>query len=330
MILFLLTDASRIKEKEPKMSADIVELLNELDLKDLHNLARQKQINVPQDWSKPLIVELLSLNVSINAIQRVKTLPVKFKKESAGESVIVIKDLVKQFDDVIAVDRLNLEIRQGELFSLLGPNGAGKTTTINILNGIVAPTKGTALVGGYDVHTHLQEIKALIGVCPQEAAVFKFLTARENIELFGHLHAIPKSEIRERMDVLLEILELTEASDRKVKGYSGGMLRKLNLIVALISDPQIAFLDEPTVGMDPRARRATWDFIASLKTRNKTIILTTHYIEEAETLSDRVGIIDYGKLIELGAPQELMDKHDAANLEEVFLKITGRRILEGV
>lgn len=312
------------------MSADIVELLNELDLKDLHNLARQKQINVPQDWSKPLIVELLSLNVSINAIQRVKTLPVKFKKESAGESVIVIKDLVKQFDDVIAVDRLNLEIRQGELFSLLGPNGAGKTTTINILNGIVAPTKGTALVGGYDVHTHLQEIKALIGVCPQEAAVFKFLTARENIELFGHLHAIPKSEIRERMDVLLEILELTEASDRKVKGYSGGMLRKLNLIVALISDPQIAFLDEPTVGMDPRARRATWDFISSLKTRNKTIILTTHYIEEAETLSDRVGIIDYGKLIELGAPQELMDKHDAANLEEVFLKITGRRILEGV
>lgn len=312
------------------MSSDIVELLNELDLKDLHNLARQKQINVPQDWSKPLIVELLSLNVSINAIQKVKTLPVKFKKEFEGESVIVIKDLVKQFDDVTAVDGLNLEIRQGELFSLLGPNGSGKTTTINILNGIITPTKGTALVGGYDVHTHLQEIKALIGVCPQEAAVFKFLTARENIELFGHLHAIPKSEMRERMDVLLEILELTEVSDRKVKGYSGGMLRKLNLIVALISDPHIAFLDEPTVGMDPRARRATWDFISSLKTRNKTIILTTHYIEEAETLSDRVGIIDYGKLIELGAPQELMDKHDAANLEEVFLKITGRRILEGI
>jgi ABC-2 type transport system ATP-binding protein len=311
------------------MSADIVELLNELDLKDLHNLARQKQINVPQAWSKPLIVELLSLNVSINAIQKVKALPVKFKEEFEGESVIVIKGLVKQFDDVTAVDGLNLEIRQGELFSLLGPNGAGKTTTINILNGIIAPTKGTALVGGYDVHTHLQEIKALIGVCPQEAALFKFLTARENIELFGHLHAIPTSEMRERMDVLLELLELTEASDRKVKGYSGGMLRKLNLVVALISDPQIAFLDEPTVGMDPRARRATWDFISSLKTRNKTIILTTHYIEEAEILSDRVGIIDYGKLIELGAPQELMDKHDATNLEEVFLKITGRRIFEG-
>jgi ABC-2 type transport system ATP-binding protein len=312
------------------MSSDIVKLLHELDLKDLHNLARQKNINIPQEWSKPLIVELLSLNVSINAIQRIKTLPIKYKKEIEGESVIVIKDLVKQFDDVTAVDGLTLEIRQGELFSLLGPNGAGKTTTINILNGIIAPTKGTALVGGYDVHTHLQEIKALIGVCPQEAAVFKFLTARENIELFGQLHAIPTSEIRERMDTLLEILELTEASDRKVKGYSGGMLRKLNLIIALISDPQIAFLDEPTVGMDPRARRATWDFIASLKTRNKTIILTTHYIEEAETLSDRVGIIDYGKLIELGAPQELMDKHDAANLEEVFLKITGRRILEGI
>ncbi len=312
------------------MSADIVKLLNELNLEDLHNLARQKQINIPQEWSKPLIVELLSLNLSTNAIQRVKTLPIEFKKENEGESAIVIKDLVKQFNDVTAVDGLSLEIRQGELFSLLGPNGAGKTTTINILNGIIAPTKGTALVGGYDVHNHLQEIKALIGVCPQEAAVFKFLTARENIELFGHLHTIPTSEIRERMDVLLEILELTEVSDRKVKGYSGGMLRKLNLIIALISDPQIAFLDEPTAGMDPRARRATWDFIASLKTRNKTIILTTHYIEEAEILSDRVGIIDYGKLIELGVPQELMDKHDAANLEEVFLKITGRRILEGI
>ena len=243
---------------------------------------------------------------------------------------IIIKDLVKQYEDVTAVDGVNLEIKQGELFSLLGPNGAGKTTTINILSGITKPTKGTAIVGGYDVSKNLKEVKTLIGVCPQEASVFKFLNARENIELFGSLHAIPKTTLKERTDTLLDALDLTEASKRKAKTYSGGMLRKLNLIIALIGDPKIAFLDEPTVGMDPRARRATWEFIKALKDQNRTIILTTHYIEEAEVLSDRVGIIDYGKLIELGPPKELMAKHETKNLEEVFLKITGRRILEGM
>jgi ABC-2 type transport system ATP-binding protein len=246
------------------------------------------------------------------------------------DSIIIIRDLVKQFDEVTAVDELNLEIREGELFSLLGPNGAGKTTIINILTGIIQPTTGTVNVGGYDVQTNLKEIKTLIGVCPQEAAVFKFLNARENIELFGHLHAVPPKDLEKRTTTLLDLLDLTEVSNRKAKGYSGGMLRKLNLIISLISDPQIAFLDEPTVGMDARARRATWEFIASLKRQNKTIILTTHYIEEAETLSNRVGIVDYGKLIALGSPSELMHKYGAKNLEEVFLNITGRRIMEGI
>ena len=247
-----------------------------------------------------------------------------------GSSAIIISDLVKRFEDVTAVDGIKLEIKQGELFSLLGPNGAGKTTTINILCGILKPTKGTAIVGGYDVRKNLKEIKALIGVCPQEAAVFKFLNARENIELFGSLYSIPKNVLKERTDTFLGSLDLVDVSKRKAEGYSGGMLRKLNLIIALINDPTIAFLDEPTVGMDARARRATWKFIRSLKNQGKTIILTTHYIEEAEALSDRVGIIDYGKLIELGTPQELMEKHETKNLEEVFLKITGRRILEGI
>ncbi|NVM52270.1 MAG: ATP-binding cassette domain-containing protein [Candidatus Helarchaeota archaeon] len=247
-----------------------------------------------------------------------------------NEHAIIIENLVKQFEDVTAVDGLNLEIKKGELFSLLGPNGAGKTTTINILCGLIKPTKGTAIVGGYDVKKNLNEIKALIGVCPQEAAVFKYLSGRENIELFGNLHTIPKKKLKERIDQLLDAMSLTEASKRKAKGYSGGMLRKLNLIIALIGEPEIAFLDEPTVGMDPRARRATWEFIGSLKNQNKTVILTTHYIEEAETLSDRVGIIDYGQLIALGTPKELMEKYDSKNLEEVFLKITGRRITEGL
>ncbi len=246
------------------------------------------------------------------------------------ENAIVIEGLVKRFGDVLAVDDLNLEIKRGELFGLLGPNGAGKTTTINILSGLLQPTSGTAYVGGYDVKKDLKKIKELIGVCPQEAAVFKFLTGRENIELFGSLHGMSRKEAKERTEDLLKQANFTETSKRKAKGYSGGMARQLNLLIALVNNPQIAYLDEPTVGMDARARRKTWEFIGSLKEQNKTVILTTHYIEEAEALSDRVGIIDYGQLIALGTPKELMKKHDSKNLEEVFLKITGRRIVEGI
>jgi ABC-2 type transport system ATP-binding protein len=312
------------------LSSDIRSMLKQQDEKELFEIAKLKKINIPSNWSKTLIVELLALNVSTQDIRAIRTKSLEKRIRSKDVSAIIIKDLIKQFDDVTAVDSLNFEINQGELFSLLGPNGAGKTTTINILSGILKPTKGTAIIAGFDVTRNLEEIKKIIGVCPQEAAVFKFLNARENIELFGNLHGIPKKELEERTDKFLELLGLAEASKRMAKGYSGGMLRKLNLIMALISDPKIAFLDEPTVGMDPRARRKTWEFIGSLKDQNKTIILTTHYIEEAEALSDRVGIIDYGKLIELGTPNELMEKYETKNLEQVFLKITGRRILEGI
>jgi ABC-2 type transport system ATP-binding protein len=305
-------------------------MLKQLDEKELHKMAKLRKINIPENWSKTLIVELLALNVSPKDIQTMGTKPMIRRTKPTDISAIIMKDLTKQFEDVTAVDRLNLEIKQGELFSLLGPNGAGKTTTINILSGILKPTKGSAVIAGFDVTMNLEEIKEIIGVCPQEAAVFKFLDARENIELFGNLHGVPKKELEKRTDAFLELLGLLEASKRKAKSYSGGMLRKLNLIIALIGDPKIAFLDEPTVGMDPRARRKTWEFIGSLKDQNKTIILTTHYIEEAEALSDRVGIIDYGKLVELGTPRELMEKYETKNLEQVFLKITGRRILEGI
>ena len=316
---------------EGKSSAsDMKNVLEKLSEKELIEIASQKNIIIPNEWSKSLMVELLALNVTFADIQRVGKKPLVPRKKPEGVSAITINDLVKEFEDVTAVDNLSLEIMEGELFSLLGPNGAGKTTTINILNGIMKPTRGTVKVAGFDVAKNLDEVKKIIGLCPQEAAVFKFLNARENIKLFGNLHSISKKKIGERMDNLLELLDLTEASKRKAGGYSGGMLRKLNLIIALISDPKIAFLDEPTVGMDARARRKTWEFIGSLKAENKTIVLTTHYIEEAETLSDRVGIIDYGKLVELGTPKELMDRHGAKNLEEVFLKITGRRITEGM
>ncbi|MFX1380868.1 MAG: ABC transporter ATP-binding protein [Promethearchaeota archaeon] len=235
----------------------------------------------------------------------------------------------KYIEDIKAVDGISFQVKHGEIFGLLGPNGAGKTTIINILSGLITPTDGSAIVGGYDVKKNFSKVKELIGVCPQEPTVFKYLKGSENIEYFGKLHLMSKEQIKDRLESLLELVGL-KAINRKAKGYSGGMLRKLNLLIALINDPQILFLDEPTVGMDPRARRAIWNFIGSLKQTDKTIILTTHYIEEAEILCDRVAIIDYGKLVAVGTPKELMEMHESKNLEEVFIKITGRRILEGI
>lgn len=255
---------------------------------------------------------------------------------SDNPNAIEVKDLKKIYsgkkiiEEVKAVDGLSFSINQGEIFGLLGPNGAGKTTIINILCGLINQTEGEAFVGGYNVNKDLNLIKELIGVCPQQPAIYQHLNARENIELFGSLHLMKIENIKKRTDKFLDLLGLSKFSNRRVKQYSGGMLRQLNLIVALISDPPILFLDEPTVGMDPRVRRTTWEFIKSLRDTNKTVILTTHYIEEAEALCDRVAIIDYGKLIAIGSPTELIEKHNTKNLEEVFMKITGRRILEGI
>ena len=235
----------------------------------------------------------------------------------------------KSIEEVKALDGVSFSVKQGEIFGLLGPNGAGKTTTINILCGLISPTEGDAYVEGYNVKKDLKKIRELIGVCPQQAAVYQYLNAKENIELFGKLHLVEKEDINNRMNKLLNLLGLSEASKRKAKHYSGGMISQLNLIMALINDPPILFLDEPTIGMDPRVRRTTWNFINSLKQTNKTIILTTHYIEEAESLCDRVAIIDYGKLIAIGTPKDLIEKYKSEDLEDVFLNITGRRILEG-
>lgn len=242
---------------------------------------------------------------------------------------IVVDNLTKRFEDVTAVDGLSLKIEKGELFGLLGPNGAGKTTTINVLCGLLDPTSGSVRVAGYDVRKESNKVKELIGVSPQETAVYPHLSGRENIELFGNLHAMPKEKLKKNVDELLTELSLSEDAKRRAGKYSGGMMRRINLAMALVHDPEIAFLDEPTVGMDPQSRRAVWDFIKELKKMNKTVLLTTHYMEEAEELCDRVGIIDHGKLIALGAPKQLKEKFKAKNLEEVFIQLTGRRIREG-
>lgn len=244
-------------------------------------------------------------------------------------AVIQVRALEKQFGDIAALNGLSFDVNQGELFGFLGPNGAGKTTTISILCGLMKPTAGTAIIAGHDISSELPKVKSKIGYCPQEPSVYKFLTGRENIQLFGELYGMEREDIEARQNALLPQGHLREAINRKAKGYSGGMLRYLSLVMALIHDPEILFLDEPTVGMDARARRSTWDYIRSLKSEKKTIILTTHYIEEAQALCDRVGIIDYGQLIALGTPAELMQKNQAKDLETVFLNLTGRRIAEG-
>lgn len=241
---------------------------------------------------------------------------------------IEIFNLTKKFVDKVAIDNLNLTVSEGELFGLLGPNGAGKTVTIKILCGILEPTSGSAKVHGFDIKSQMNKIREVIGLCPQEPAYYTYLTGRENIELFGKLHGMAAKIVKERTDLLINAVGLHSEADRKAGKYSGGMIRRVSLAMALINDPKIAFLDEPTVAMDPQSRHATWDIIRDLKKNGKTVILTSHYIEEVEALADRVGIIDYGKLIALDTPKKLMEKHGASNLESVFISLTGRRIRE--
>ena len=217
-------------------------------------------------------------------------------------------DLTRKFGDLVAVDHISFKVEEGELWGLLGPNGAGKTTTVTMLCGLLTPTSGMATLGGRDIRKEVGEIRKLIGFCPQEATVYERLTGRENVKLIGQMHKMPKAELKKKTDELLEKIGLAERADDQVITYSGGMKRRLDLIMALIHDPPILFLDEPTLGLDPAVRRAVWDVILELKKRRKTIVLTTHYMEEADELCDRIAIIDYGKIIEEGSPEKLKEK----------------------
>jgi len=247
-----------------------------------------------------------------------------------SESAITITNLTKRFGDITALDNLSLEIGWGELFGILGPNGAGKSTTVNILNTLLEPTDGSATIDGHDVVFDPEGVREVIGVCPQEPAYYPHLTGKENITLMGEMHLVPKDVLKERVKTLVEKIGMEDHIKRRAKEYSGGMIRRVSMLMALISDPKVALLDEPTVAMDPKSRRAVWDFIRELKEQGKAIILTTHYMEEAQELCDRVAIIDEGMLIELGSPAELMEKHQAKNLEQVFLKLTGKKLREVV
>ena len=228
--------------------------------------------------------------------------------------------LVKRYGDLTAVDGLELEIRQGELFSLLGVNGAGKTTVIKLLTCLTKPTSGDAVVGGHSITREPERVKGLIGVSPQETAVAPNLSVRENLELICGIHGFSGEKTRQKLRELSEAFGLDEVLHRRAGTLSGGWQRRVSIAMALISEPQILFLDEPTLGLDVLARHDLWEVIRSLKGQ-VTMILTTHYLEEAEALSDRIGILRSGRLLAAGTAEELKAQAGTADFERAFVAI---------
>ncbi len=221
--------------------------------------------------------------------------------------IIETRDLTKIYGGKVkAVDRLNLTINEGEIYGLLGPNGAGKTTTINMLITRIAPTSGTAVVAGYDIVRDSMNVRRSIGVVPQDLTADEDLTGRENLVMVGSFYDVPKSALHERIEKLLDLVDLRDAADRYVRGYSGGMRKRLELIVGLVNDPKILFLDEPTLGLDVQTRTQMWNYVREIQKKlDVTVILTSHYLEEIDALAVRVSIIDHGKILVTGTPSEL-------------------------
>ena len=234
---------------------------------------------------------------------------------------IETSNLTKKFKDKIVVDNLNLQIKQGELFSLLGTNGAGKTTTIKMLTTLLSSTDGQILINGLNIKNDAQKIKNIINMSPQETAIAPNLTVEENLEFMAGVYQIKNK--KEKIDSLIKTFKLDEVLKQKAKTLSGGWQRKVSIAISLINDPQILFLDEPTLGLDVIARKELWDVINSLKGKI-TIILTTHYMEEAESLSNRIGIMTKGKLIAIGTAKELMKKTNTKKFEDAFVEIVQR------
>jgi len=219
---------------------------------------------------------------------------------------IEIKDLHKDFGDVQAVQGVSLEIKAGSVFSLLGPNGAGKSTTISVISGLLRPTQGDAFVLGHSITKAPLKAKSNIGVVPQDIALYEDLTARENLSFWGSMYGLRGAELSQRVDAILDLTELTGRQKDKVEKYSGGMKRRLNIGVALLHTPRIVIMDEPTVGIDPQSRRKILDSVKALNREGMTVLYTTHYMEEAQELSDKIAIMDQGKVIAQGSHEELV------------------------
>lgn len=229
---------------------------------------------------------------------------------------IETNNLKKYYKDIHAVDGIDLAIPKGSLFGFLGPNGAGKTTTISMLSTVLPPTSGKATILGYDLKKESNKIKECIGICPQEIVLYERLTARENINLIAQMHGLKKADYKERTDDLLGQMNLLERANSLVKTYSGGMKRRVNVLMAVIHEPELIFFDEPTAGLDPQSRRVVWDFIKDFQEKKTTIILTTHNMEEADDLSDELIIIDHGKIITQGTPNNLKGRLGEGDIVE--------------
>jgi ABC-2 type transport system ATP-binding protein len=229
------------------------------------------------------------------------------------DAMIETKDLAKNYRSngsmVEAVKGINLSVGKGEIFSLLGPNGAGKTTTISMISGLLEPTRGDAFIGGYSITHQPLQAKRLLGVVPQEIALYPSLNARQNLEFFGRMYGLKGKELAQRIDNMLDFVELSDRQSDRIETYSGGMKRRINIAAGLLHDPQVVYMDEPTVGIDPQSRRRILDTVKQLRDqRGMTVLYTTHLMEEAQELSDRVGIIDHGEIIALGSPGDLIQQ----------------------
>jgi ABC-2 type transport system ATP-binding protein len=228
--------------------------------------------------------------------------------------MVETRDLAKTYGngqrgEVQAVKGIDLKIEKGEIFSLLGPNGAGKTTTISMISGLIEPTRGDAFIGGYSITHQPLQAKCLLGVVPQEIALYPTMSARRNLEFFGRMYGLSGKDLARRVDAMLDFVELTDRQSDRIETYSGGMKRRVNIAAGLLHDPQVVYMDEPTVGIDPQSRRRILDTVKLLREeRGMTVLYTTHLMEEAQELSDRVGIIDHGQIIALGTPGDLIQQ----------------------
>jgi ABC-2 type transport system ATP-binding protein len=235
----------------------------------------------------------------------------------AEEDVVVTEGLTKRFGELVAVSDLDLRIGRGAVYGLIGPNGSGKTTTIKMLNGLLRPSAGNALVLGEPVRS--PEVVHRVGYMPQERAIYTDLTVHENLQLFAGMYSMARDEFEERGDALLEMTDLRERRDGLVAELSGGMKHRVSLACALVHDPELVFLDEPTVGVDPELRKGFWDYFASLKSEGKTVVLTTHYMDEADHC-DIVGMMRRGRMIAEDSPEGLKTRTGTSSLEEAFLE----------